>query len=141
MHDSSNTTVLISIPSMPIIEHSSNIAFGPLSKNILPDRVVCDQDILTLRELKADIRPPILLAGITTSKISIGFEKGNHLIGNACLMPRSWRVSYVKLQKLRMRRKWGILLIRHQVLWIPDTTLPRLVCAVLSSAGGSYNIS
>jgi hypothetical protein len=35
MHDSRNTTVLISIPSMPIIEHSTKIGFGPIPPDLL----------------------------------------------------------------------------------------------------------
>jgi hypothetical protein len=35
MHDSTNNTVLVNIPSMPIIEHSTDIAFGALPGKIL----------------------------------------------------------------------------------------------------------
>jgi hypothetical protein len=40
MHDSRNTTVLISIPSMPIIEHCTNIIFGLLPPNLLHSPLV-----------------------------------------------------------------------------------------------------
>jgi hypothetical protein len=44
MHDSTNNTVLVNIPSMPIIEHSTDIAFGPLPEDLLPSTTMLDPD-------------------------------------------------------------------------------------------------